>query len=159
MCSCSTAFNLPLILLQDGNARACGSLGISIKFVMGLPDQLCYIIQYLQKLQANLLCMNLSGSILYNNLINGFVNAFPLESFGIGWSDIIFILLCIVVYYFGGAFSFSQFLGEVVVAQMTVYLIFTQWLIQINIPFQFYFHIYWWSFDLLAVRGLCQHFC
>jgi hypothetical protein len=51
--------------------------------------------------------MNLSGSILYNNLINGSVNAFPLESFGIGWSDIMLILLCIVVYYFGGAFSFS----------------------------------------------------
>ena len=133
MCSCSTAFNLPLILLQDGNARASGSLGISIKFVMGLPDRLCYIIQSLQKLQANLLCMNLSGSILYNNLINGFVNAFPLESFGIGWSDIMLILLCIVVYYFGGAFSFSQFLGEVVVAQVAVWVVFTQWLNQIKI--------------------------
>jgi hypothetical protein len=51
--------------------------------------------------------MNLSGSILYNSLINGSVNDSPPESFGIGLSDIMLILLCIVVCYFGGAFSFS----------------------------------------------------
>jgi hypothetical protein len=50
--------------------------------------------------------MNLSGSILYNNLINGFVNASLPEGFGVGLSDIMLILLSIVVYYLKALFPF-----------------------------------------------------
>ena len=131
-CFCITVYSCLLTLWMIAHIKQNGFHQCKISFVMGLPDRLCYIIQSLQKLQANLLCMNLSGSILYNNLMNGFVDAFPLESFGIGWSDIMLILLCIVVYYFGGAFSFSQFLGEFVVAQVAVWVVFTQWLNQIK---------------------------
>jgi hypothetical protein len=50
--------------------------------------------------------MNLSGSILYNNLINGSVNASHLEYFGVWLSDGMLTVLGIVVYYYGGALSF-----------------------------------------------------